>query len=455
MNDTLLQRQGQVQGQGQGLLLRGATVLSMDPAHGTLPVGDVRIQGTRIAAVAPQLAPEPGDEVVDARGMLLLPGLIDTHTHMWQGPLKGLGAAMWGMADYHQHIFALREKLGAEDMHDAAFATGVEMLDNGITTVLDFCHNVMSPAHASRSLDAHQKTGQRVLFSYGMLGSIDTLAADHGWRLEQVHSLAKEMAGATDDTLVRLGLALASLEYAGLPMFEQEVGAARALGLPMSFHQNVAGQLHALEAAGLLGPDLLPVHCNPALDAELALLAAHGCGISFTPESEVGDGRSTRVIARAHRAGVMPSLGVDVPSRVALDLFSQMRITFWLMRNEEADAERNAGRWPLMRYPGVPFIQPRHILEYVTTNAAKAVGLGNVLGRIAPGCIADLLLLRAGAYSPSLGDPASHVVLQSTIGDVDSVLVGGRFVKRHGALTDVDRADAIAATQRMRARLFS
>jgi cytosine/adenosine deaminase-related metal-dependent hydrolase len=77
------------------------------------------------------------------------------------------------------------------------------------------------------------------------------------------------------------------------------------------------------------------------------------------------------------------------------------------------------------------------------------------LGRVAPGCIADLLLLRAGAYSPSLGDPAAHVVLQATVGDVDTVIVGGQLHKRAGRLTEVDRADAVGATRRMRERLFS
>jgi cytosine/adenosine deaminase-related metal-dependent hydrolase len=436
------------------LLIRGATVLTMDAALGDLAGADVRVADGRIAAVGHGLQAEPGDEVIDATGMLLLPGLIDSHTHMWQGPLKGLGAAMWGMADYHKHIFSLRERVGAEDMHDATLACGMEMLDNGITTVLDFCHNVMSPTHAPRAMDAHRTTGQRVLFAYGMLGSFATLKEDHIWRLAQVREMAASLPG--DETaLLRLGLALGSLEYAGMDLFQEEVATGRALKLPMTFHQNVAGQIHELEAARLLGPDLLPVHCNPALDAELAILASHGCGISFTPESEVGDGRNINVIARSHRAGVTPSLGGDVPSRVALDLFAQMRLTFWLMRNEEAEAERMAGRTPLTRYPGVPFIQPRHLLEYVTVNAARAVGLGDVLGRIAPGCLADLVLLSAGAYGPSLGDPAAHVVLQTTLADVDTVVVGGRVRKRAGQLTDLDRNDAIAASQRMRHRLFA
>ena len=434
------------------LLIRGATILTMDRALGDVVGGDVLVEGDRISAVGPVLD-LVGAEVIDGRGMLLLPGLIDTHTHMWQGPLKGLGAGMWGMADYSRHIFPLRERFSAADMHDATFATGVEMLDNGITTVLDFCHNVMTPGHGEESLNAHRKTGQRVLFCYGMLGRVETLEADHGWRLAQVRHLAQE-ADKQPAALVRLGMAPASLEFAGIKLFQTEVVLARELGLPITFHKNVAGQVHELDAAGLLGGDMLPVHCNPTRDEELRLLAAHGCGISFTPESEIGDGRDTGVIARAHCAGVTPSLGVDVPSRVALDLFSQMRLTFLGLRAGEAAAERAAGRWPLTRYPGTPRAQPRDMLEYATVNAARAVGLGERLGRIAPGCLADLILLRAGAYSPSLGDPAAHVVLQSTIGDVDTIVVGGAVRKRGGQLLGIDRAVARLATARVRARLF-
>ncbi|OUL98888.1 hypothetical protein A8M77_29375 [Variovorax sp. JS1663] len=433
-------------------MIRGATVLSMDPSLGNLEAADVRIEGRRIAAVGRDLD-STGAGSIDARGMILIPGLIDSHTHLWQGPLKGLGAGMWGMGDYNRHIFPLRERFTAEDVGDATFATGVEMLDNGITSVLDFCHNVMTPAHAEAGLRANGCTGQRVLFGYGMLGRFDTLAADHAWRLAQVRALSREFAGGAE-ALVRLGVALASMEFAGPEMVKAEILLARELGLPMTFHQNVAGQIHQLQEAGLLGPDMLPVHCNPILDEELALLAQSGCGISFTPESEVGDGRSTSVIARAHRAGVTPSLGVDVPSRVALDLFSQMRLTFLLMRAEEAERERMSGRWPLARYPGTPFIQPHDMLAYATVNAARAIGLGEELGRIVPGCLADLVLLRTGRYSPSLGDPAAHVVLQANVGDVDTVIVDGRVRKRGGALVGGAREEAVAATRRVRERLF-
>ncbi|HYF19738.1 MAG TPA: amidohydrolase family protein [Ramlibacter sp.] len=433
------------------LLVRGADVLTMDAGLGFRKGCDVLVQGGVITRVGREL-PAGDAEVIDAAGMLLLPGLIDTHTHMWQAPLKGLGAGMWGMPDYSRHIFPLRERFGPQDMRDATFAAGVEMLDNGITGVLDFCHNTMTPEHAPAALQAHRDTGQRILFCYGMLGKFDSLQADQAWRLKQVRELAGTCGSGSD--LLRFGLALGSLEYTGIELFRREVQTARELGLPMSFHQNVAGQVHELHAAGLLGPDLLPVHCNPILDDELDLLAQAGCAISFTPESEIGDGRDTAVMSRAHRRGIATTIGVDVPSRVAMDLFSQMRITFLVMRAWEAAQERIAGRWPLTRYTNVPFVQPMHVLEFVTTKAAQALGLGGQLGRVAPGCLADLVLLRTPAYGPSLGDPAAHVVLQASIGDVQTVIVGGQVRKRDGQLVGDLRERAARATRDVRQRLF-
>lgn len=435
-------------------LIRGALVLTMDPTLGDISEGDVLVQGNRIEQVGKDLPAPAGAEVIEGRGMILIPGLIDSHTHMWQVPLKGQGTGLWGTADYQKHVFPLREKFSAIDMKDACFAAGMEMLDNGITTVLDFCHNTMTPEHAEASIDAHRRTGQRVLFAYGMLGSFQTLKADHAWRLAQLRELAAGIGSGAHDSLIRLGVAVGSLEYSGMELVRKEIEVGRELGLPMTFHQNPPGQIHALGEAGLLGGDLLPVHANVATNAELDLLAACGAGISFTVEGEFGGGRSMSIVGRAHRAGVTPSLGVDVPSRITMDLFTQMRLTYNVMRAEEATAERIAGRWPLARQPGTPHIQPRHLLEYVTVNAARAVGRGEELGRIKPGYLADMVLLSPGRYGMSLGDPAAHVALMSTPADVHTVIVNGEVRKHAGELVNLNRADAVEASRRVRERVL-
>ncbi|WP_445398082.1 amidohydrolase family protein [Streptomyces sp. LE64] len=433
------------------LLIKGATVLTMDPALGDLTTGDVLVVGDRISAVAPELT-DPQAEVIDAQGMIAFPGLIDTHMHAWQTPLKGLHATGWTFDDYQSRVFYLREHFGVEDIHDATLAGSIEMLDAGVTGVLDFCHNVMSPRHAEAALDAHRATGQRTLWAYGMLSSLDGAPREDAWRLDHVSELSKETG---DDGLLRVGMALASIERGSMGRIAEEIALARELGMQMTVHQNPAGQIRALHEAGLLGPDIVPAHSNAADNEELEFIAACGGSISFTPECEFGGGRSMTVLNRAHRAGVASTLGIDTPARVPIDLFAAMRLTFLLMRSVDAFDEREAGRYPLTRRPGVPMVEPRHMLEYATVNAARAIGLGEDLGRLAPGQLADIVLINTAPYGVALGDPAAHVVLRTQPSDVDTVVVGGAVRKRNGVLTDLDRADAGAATERVRERIFA
>ncbi|WP_176955509.1 amidohydrolase family protein [Sinosporangium album] len=418
------------------ILLKNGTVITLDPELGDLPGGDVLISEGRIEQVAPEID-APDAEVVPADGMLVIPGLIDTHLHMWQQPLRGLGAGQWGVDDYVAKVFPVRERYGPQDMYESTYMCATEALANGTTTVLDFCHNVLTEEHAEGSLRAHRETGQRVLFAYGMLGYEDRLEAERASRLAQV-SRIKEDLGSDPTSLVRLGMGLTTLTFASMEDLLVEVEHARGLGLPMTIHQNVPGEIVRLQKAGVLGPDLLPVHSNNATDGELQLLASCGCAISFTTEGEFGGGRPMSALHRADRAGVLPTLGVDVPSRVAVDMFGQLRITYNIMRSAEAAIERQEGRWPLKRYEGSPFTTARRVLEYATVNGAKAIGLGDHLGTLTPGKQADIVLLRTGPFGVSVGDPAAHVVLQSNAGDVDSVLVAGRFRKRGGELVGVD-----------------
>ncbi|WP_067168836.1 amidohydrolase family protein [Microtetraspora niveoalba] len=434
------------------ILIKGGTVVTMDPAHGDLDRGDVLVENGRIAQVGADLE-APGAEVVDASGKLVIPGLIDTHLHMWQHPLAGLGADLWSDEDYGIKVFPVRERFTARDMYESTYTCAVEALSRGTTTVLNFCHNVLSEEHAEESLRAHRALGQRVLFAYGMLGHMDRLAAEHGSRLAHLDRIRGELAGDRDG-LIRLGIGVTSLEYGGMELVRKEIEYGREHGLMMTIHQNPPGQILEMHQNGLLGADLVPVHANVATDHELGLLGACGCCVSFTTEGEFGGGRSMGVIARADRAGVRPTLGVDVPSAVAVDMFSQLRITLNIMRAVEAQVEREAGRWPLSRHPGSPLVSARRVLEYATVNAARAVGLADEIGSITPGKQADLVLLNTGPFGIGVGDPANHIVLQSTAADVDTVLVAGRFQKRAGELIGVDMEALPRLFQGVRGRVL-
>ncbi|GII91520.1 amidohydrolase family protein [Sinosporangium siamense] len=434
------------------ILLKGGTVITLDPELGDLPGGDVLISDGRIERVAAGIE-APDAEVVEARGMIVMPGLIDTHLHMWQHPLRGLGGNVWGFDDYSSHVFPLRERFGPQEMHDATYTCALQSMSYGTTTALDFCHNVLTQEHAEGSLRAHLTTGQRVMYAYGMLGYDDRLEQERQSRLAHVTKLHGEL-GADPTQLVRLGLALTTLTYAKVEEVRVEADHGRSLGLPMTIHQNGAGEVSRLHEGGVLGADLLPVHSNNLSDHEIGLLASCGCAISFTPESEHSGGLSMSVIGRSDRAGVLPTIGVDAPSFTDVDMFLQLRATYNIMRATEAQHERHEGRWPLRRHHGSPFVTARRVLEYATVNAAKAIGLGDHLGSLTPGKQADVVLLRTEPFAPATGDPANHIVNYASGRDVDSVLVGGTFRKRDGHLVDVDTERVSAMAHDVRRRVL-
>ncbi|SDH38446.1 Cytosine/adenosine deaminase [Sinosporangium album] len=425
------------------ILLKNGTVVTLDPELGDISGGDVLINDGRIEQVGQEIN-APDAEVVPADGMVIMPGLIDTHLHMWQHPMRGLGQDVWGFDDYSSRVFPLRERFGPQEMYEATYTCALDALNNGTTTALDFCHNVLTEEHAEGSLRAHRETGQRVLFAYGMLGREDRLVEERQSRLAHVARLHNEL-GSDKTNLVRLGLALTTLTFAPIEDVRVEADFGRSLGLPLTIHQNIHAEVFRLHEAGLLGSDLLPVHSNNITDAELRLLASCGCAISFTTESEHSGGLQMSPVGRADRAGVLPTLGVDAPSFTDPDMFAQLRATYNIMRATEAQFERQEGRWPLRRYEGSPYVTSRRVLEYATVNGAKAIGLGDELGTLTPGKQADIVMLGTGLTGLIAGDPTNYIVHYATSRDVDSVLVAGRFRKRGGRLVDVD-LDKLAAT---------
>ncbi|SDI43273.1 Cytosine/adenosine deaminase [Sinosporangium album] len=433
------------------ILIKNGLVITLDSELGDLPRGDVLIQGGRIERVGSGIE-DAEAEVFDAGGMIVMPGLIDTHLHMWQQPMRGLGADLWGMNDYISRVFPLRERFRAQDMFTSTYTCAIEALGNGTTTALDFNHNVLTEDHAEESLRAHRLTGQRVVFGYGMVGYADKIERERADRLKQVARMHAEL-GSDPTSLVRMGLAPGTLTFSTVKGMRVEVEYGRGLGLPMTIHQNDAGEIYKIHEAGLLASDIIPAHSNNASDYELGLLAQCGCSIAFTTEGEFSGGRCMSVVGRADRAGVLPTLGVDGPSFVAVDMLSQLRFTFRIMHAMEAQHERQEGRWPLAHSPGVPFVTPRRVLEYATVNAAKALGMQDHIGSLTPGKQADLLVLRVDPYGVAAGDPANHVVLHSGVGDIDSVMVGGVFRKRHGAMPDIDVERLSAMSGEVRARL--
>lgn len=150
-------------------LVRGGTVDSVDPEIGELPRGDVLIEGDTILAVGKDL-PGDGARILDATGKIVLPGLVDTHRHLWRTALRQL-AADWTLGQYIDHmLLALGPRFCPDDVYVAEPLGALEAVDAGITTVMDWAHIMRSPGHADEALRGLADSGVRAVFGYGNPG---------------------------------------------------------------------------------------------------------------------------------------------------------------------------------------------------------------------------------------------------------------------------------------------
>jgi cytosine/adenosine deaminase-related metal-dependent hydrolase len=196
-----------------------------------------------------------------------------------------------------------------------------------------------------------------------------------------------------------------------------------------------------LDSLGVLGDDLVLVHCTFSTDDEFRLIADHGTHVCVAPETEAQMGMGLPATGKLKELGVPPTLGVDITSNHSGDMFAQMRLALQIgrMLSDIPNAERNV-------MPDDVTMTTREALEWATINGARAAGLGDRIGTIAPGKQADLTLIRATDFNLAgwnRNDPVAAVVLHAHPGNVDTVLVGGRVVKRDGRLAHVDTASAV------------
>jgi 5-methylthioadenosine/S-adenosylhomocysteine deaminase len=414
-------------------LLRGGTVVTCDPELGDLPRADVMIEDGRIEAIGPELA--VGDaRVLDVAGKIVMPGLIDTHRHTWQTPLRALGAD-WTVMDY---LAAVRVKLSPhftpEDVEIANHAGALEAIDAGITTLVDYSHNITTPAHADAALDGLEAARIRALFAYGYAPGPNPSAelGDHQARIRDAERLRRGRL-ASGDRLVTMGIALTEMQVPW-EQSRDEIRSARALGVPITLHCSAwpvdKSEVQLMAAEQLLGPDLLFVHCTFSSEDDLRAIRESGGSISATPETELQMGMGFPVVGRALRAGVRWSLGCDVVSSNGGDLFTAMRLAMQVERGAENARVGLPQSLPL---------KAARMLRATTIDAAESIGLGRKTGSLRPGKDADIVVLDATAPNMMpLNRAREGVVMQAHAGNVETVMVRGEPVKLGGVLVDQD-----------------
>jgi cytosine/adenosine deaminase-related metal-dependent hydrolase len=406
---------------GRRTLLRGGCVLSLDPKVGDFNMADVLIDGSRIAAVGPNLSvgpPEGGPHIViDASNTIVMPGFVDTHRHMWQGALRN-SLPNGLLSDYGRDITGTARALfRPEDARVGDLVSALGALNAGVTTVLDWSHIGNSPAHADAAIDGLRESGIRAVYAYSGDGT-------------QLRRLRKQFFSSSEQLLT---LATATGADPGA------WATARDIGASISLH--AGGSLD--NVARVLGPDVTYIHCTTFTEAAWKRVSDSGGHISIAAPIEMEMGHGIPPIQAAIDHGIRPSLSVDVETQMAGDFFTQMRTVFTLQRMQALALQRqgDAGRQRQGDAAPPKLLTVREVIEFATIAGARANRLDAKIGTLTPGKEADIIMLRMDAINVLPVNNAYGAVVQSMdTSNVDTVFVGGTIRKRAGQLVGVDLA---------------
>lgn len=443
------------------IIVRGGHIVTMDPQLGSIAEGDILIEDGEIVSVAP-LLPDVDAEVIDARGRIVAPGMIDTHRHTWQTQARAI-CADDSLSGYLGRIrFSASPAYTPEDVHLGNHLGALEAINAGVTTILDFSHCNNTPEHSDAAVTGLKDAGIRAVFGYGFFDSSPQqpeFFKAHADRIADFERLAGKYF-PDDGGLLTLGVALneIGLHY-GLRFSQAEIEIARRYDALVVTHTggvwSFPTAIAEIEAAGLLDAAQVHVHCNNLSDDDWSILGRHGCKVSISPETELNMGMG-RLAFACERAGIKPTLSTDVMSLNSGDLFTQLRLALAFKRWADTEPLNLAGA-----DPEHVTVSVREALEWVTVNGAEALRLEDKVGSIAVGKRADLMIVGGpGIAQHPIIDPLGTLVFQTTPSDVRTVLIDGKVVKRDGELVGVDvaaltaRADASAEAilRRMRDR---
>ena len=420
------------------ILLKGGCVLTLDPDIGNYRKADVLIEGKKIESIGPTLRVSDA-EVIDASNMIVMPGFIDTHRHIWEGILKNIAPDAL-LDEYFRDILGvLAPVYRPQDAYAGNLVSALGAIDAGVTTLLDWSHIQNTPEHTDAAISALQESGLRSVFAYGT-PNLDMPAWWHESSLKHPHDVkrVKTQYFSSSDQLLTLALAPRGPEFTTFDVSKHDWELARELGIRISVHVGVgmAGKhfkLGEMGRAGLLGPDTTYIHCCTLSDEELQMIADTGGTVSIAAPVEMQMGHGMPPVQRCLDRGLRPSLSVDVETTVSTDLFAQMRSVLTLQR-AQINEMRLAGQQNL---PAV--ITSRDVMEFATIEGARATGLESIVGTLTPGKEADIIMLRTDRINVlPINDPIGVVVRGMDSSNVDSVFIAGKARKRRGQLLDVD-----------------
>lgn len=415
-------------------LIRDAYVMTMDRTLGDIRGGSVHVKNGAIVEVGKDLK-APGATILDGRRTIVMPGLIDTHWHMWTSYLRSMAGDVTNDG-YFPITTRYGQAMEPADMYRSTKLAAAEAINAGITTVGDNCHNVRSHDYAVEDIRAIRESGVRCRWSYGPYRGMPN---DKRIDLSDVEAFHRDWSKYSGDGLISLGLMWTPVPTGPaerVKVAKEEFEFCRRLSIPMCAHwasreNTPAGEVTALSQGNFLGKDLLLIHMLATSPAEMKMVASGGSPISVSPGSELRIGYGSTKACDFMDAGINVAVSVDtVPLTGNANFFGILK----LMRNAENAKAFNEFR-----------LTARRALEMATLHGARALGLEDQIGSLAPGKRADLIMVRTDHLTMGVFTDPAHMLVEATEeADVDTVLVDGRVLKRNGKLSAMNTEQVMA-----------
>ncbi len=424
------------------LLIKGGHVVTMDADLGDLTEGDVLATDGVITAIGRDLQPATAEaEVIDAAGRLVIPGMVDTHRHVWQGAIGGFTPQITGAGYGPAVLTGISLKHTPDDVYAGTLWGALQALDAGITTIADWAHNDQSPAHADADLRGLRDSGIRGYFLYGGPGpAADDPNPPHP---ADARRMRDEYFAAGSYGRLRMGMALRGPAFTSAERNADDFAFARDLGLPISIHVGMAGtgeMVTVLEQYGLLRSDVNYVHGNFLTAREWDLVADSGGTMTITPSTDMLMQFGTfPATGPALSHGIVSGFGIDTICSAGNDLFSEMRLALAAERSRA-----NATAISADKMAQTVDLHQRDMLRLATVDGARVWHLDDEIGTLTPGKQADIAIIdMRSPHLDGFGDPVAVMVLGAGPADVETVIVGGDIVKRDGKLTGDRVAQAL------------
>jgi 5-methylthioadenosine/S-adenosylhomocysteine deaminase len=449
------------------LLVKNGFVVTMNERREVFPGGFVAVDGRDIATVGPAGADprRPFDEIIDAAGMIVVPGLINLHQHHWYNLFKGLAGGLLLEDWVEKVLLPCARRLTAADLKASAYLSALEMLRTGTTTCLNHSVTTTMEAEVAATIEPMAEVGFRQVFAKDFRCKTPANAQhphDARAATEYIGGLVDKWQGAKDG-LVRMALTIESnAHWISAGMSSEELIAtgwrlARDKNLRITNH--AAGGTLSLEKGylkhvremgrtdvghlaymGVLDGRWLLIHVINLNDADVELMRRAGCHAVYTPTSESMRGGGVGPWVALYRAGVNVALGTDGPMvDYSVDMVEQMKAALVIQNVKHLD-------------PTV--FSPERVLEMATINAARALGMESEIGSLEPGKRADLVAFdMRGPHLQVAHNPIANFVCCARGADAHTVLVNGRTILKDGRFATFTGVDEVIreATARGRA----